>query len=74
VAELHGSDIEIIEQRKGPIDGTDVVLPNLVRINGTPVAIPADSVIKIGDIADGELVTVTITVFARSVSIRAEET
>jgi hypothetical protein len=73
VADLRGADIEIIERRKGPIDGADVVLPNTVRINGTSVAIPADSRIKVGDISDGELVTVTITVFARSLSIRAED-
>ncbi|MFF9624268.1 hypothetical protein [Streptomyces griseosporeus] len=72
MAELRGADIEIVERRKGPIDGADVVLPNTVRINGTPIAIPADSVIKVGDIADGELVTVAITVFARSLVIRAE--
>jgi hypothetical protein len=73
VAELRGADIEIIERRKGPIEGTDVVLPNHVCINGTSVLIPANSLIKIGDITDGELVTVTITVFARSVSIRPED-
>ncbi|MFH8804068.1 hypothetical protein ACH4F6_31520 [Streptomyces sp. NPDC017936] len=73
MAELRGADIEIVEQRKGLTGGADVVLPNTVRINGTSVAIPADSLIKIGDITDGELVTVTLTVFARSVTIRAED-
>lgn len=73
MGDLRGADIEIIERRKGPIDGADVVLPNAVRINGTSVAVPADSLIKVSDITDGELVTVTITVFARSLSIRAED-
>lgn len=73
VADVRGADIEIIERRKAPGEGADVVLPNHVRINGAPVAVPAGSLIQIGDISDGELVTVTITVFARSVSIRAEE-
>ncbi|MET9728428.1 hypothetical protein [Streptomyces zaomyceticus] len=73
MAELRGADIEIIERRKAPAEGIDVVLPNHVRINGTPMAIPADSLIQISDITDGELVTVTITVFARSISIRAED-
>jgi hypothetical protein len=73
VGELRGADIEIVERRKNPVEGADVVLPNHVRINGTSVAIPADSLIKVSDITDGELVTVTITVFARSVTIRAED-
>jgi hypothetical protein len=73
VSELRGADIEIVERRQGLTGGADVVLPNTVRINGTSVAIPADSLIKVSDIADGELVTVTLTVFARSVTIRAED-
>ncbi|TXS22401.1 hypothetical protein EAO70_05950 [Streptomyces sp. adm13(2018)] len=73
MAELRGVDIEIIEQRKQPVEGSDIVLPNHVRINGVAVSIPADSLIRISDITDEELVTVTITMFARSISIRAEQ-
>ncbi|MBP2581916.1 hypothetical protein J3A78_002394 [Streptomyces sp. PvR006] len=73
MAELRGADIEIIEQRKPPVEGSDVVLPNHVRINGVAVALPADSLIRISDITDDEPVTVTITVFARSISVRAEQ-
>ncbi|MFE7510184.1 hypothetical protein ACFU8I_02985 [Streptomyces sp. NPDC057540] len=73
MTELHGADIEIIERRRVPAEGSDVVLPNHVRINGAPITIPADSRIQVSEIADGEPVTVTITVFARSISIRAEE-
>ncbi|MER7908290.1 hypothetical protein ACWD62_44570 [Streptomyces sp. NPDC005146] len=73
MSEVRGADVEIIERRKGPIEGGAVILPNHVRINGTSMAIPADSVIQISNITDGEPVTITITVFARSISIRAED-
>lgn len=73
MANLRGADIEIIERRKGSDAGADVLLPNEVRINGTSVAVPADARIQVHDISGDEVVTVTITVFVRSLSIRAED-
>lgn len=48
-------------------------MPTEVRINGASVAIPAGVSIRVHDITDSDLVTVTLTVFARSISIRAED-
>ncbi|MFJ7998957.1 hypothetical protein ACIQ7D_17675 [Streptomyces sp. NPDC096310] len=48
-------------------------MPSAVRINGVEVAIPADATIHMGEISDGEFVTVTLTVFARRVTIPAED-
>jgi hypothetical protein len=67
--------IEIVE--RGPTAGenpTDVVLPNEVRINGTPLLLAEDG-IKIHEmkVPGDELVTVTLTVFARRVFIGAEK-
>lgn len=47
-------------------------MPTEVRINGASVGIPAGASIKIHDISEDELVTVTLTFFARSLSIHAE--
>jgi hypothetical protein len=66
---MKGADIEIIDRHGGDIG---VLTPSAVRINGVEIAIPADTKIQVGDIADGEAVTVTITMFARRVIIAAE--
>lgn len=68
--------IEIIERGK-TTDGTlggSVIIPNEIRINGYPVATPADKPVIVHEIAlaSDELVCVTLTLFARRVSIRAE--
>ncbi|WP_031189827.1 MULTISPECIES: hypothetical protein [Streptomyces] len=67
-----GADIEIIE-RCTNADEAGVLVPNEIRINGASVVIPAGANIRIHDITDSDLVTVTLTVFARSISIRAED-
>lgn len=72
-ARLRGADIEIIERRSNSDTGSDVLIPNEVRINGVTVAVPADARIQVHEISDAELVTATITVFVRSLSIRAED-
>ncbi|MFE4857367.1 hypothetical protein [Streptomyces sp. NPDC056670] len=67
--ERRGADIEIIDRSSGD---TDVLVPSTVRINGAEILIPSGATIRVHDISDHELVTVTLTVFARSVSIRHE--
>lgn len=69
-----GADIEIIERRSGTSEGAKVVLPNEVRINGVAVALPKDRPIVIDPIDfDHPATTVTITMFARRVSIRQHD-
>ncbi|WP_029923878.1 hypothetical protein [Nocardia otitidiscaviarum] len=77
------ADIEIIEHREsdsldgGSLDGGNgILIPREVRINGKPVLMPKDHPPKIHEIEIGshEPVLVTLTVFARSVSIRHEQT
>jgi hypothetical protein len=67
--ERRGADIEIIDRTTGD---ADVLMPTAVKINGVEVLIPSDAKIRVHDITDAELVTVTVTMFARSVSIRHE--
>ncbi|MER7053468.1 hypothetical protein [Streptomyces sp. NPDC000351] len=68
VTERRGADIEIID----PGGDVPILVPSKVRINGTEVLIPAGAKIHIGEIADDEAVTVTLTMFARRVVIAAE--
>jgi transcription elongation factor Elf1 len=67
--------IEIIERGATTDDttGGSVVMPNEIRINGHPVASPADKPVIVHEMAvtGDELVQVTLTLFARRVSIRA---
>ncbi|MET8694700.1 hypothetical protein ABZV65_19405 [Streptomyces bauhiniae] len=74
MAELRGAEIEIIERRINPADRSGFLVPNAVRINGTEVAIPDGARIKVHEITDEDCVTVTLTVFASSVTIRPETT
>lgn len=66
--ERRGADIEIID----PGGDVPVLVPSKVRINGTEVLIPAGTSIRIGEISEDEGVTVTITMYARRVTIAAE--
>jgi hypothetical protein len=66
---VKGADIEIIDRHTG---GPDVLVPSKVRINGVEVAIPAGAKIHIGEISEDEGVTVTLTMYARRVTIAAE--
>jgi hypothetical protein len=70
---IPGADIEVIERSShdGP---PHVLLPNALRINGEDVAVPEGARVQVHDISDSELVTVTLTVFARSLSVRHETT
>ncbi|MEU9611891.1 hypothetical protein AB0D56_10100 [Streptomyces sp. NPDC048209] len=65
-----GADIEIID-RNG---GDQILTPSAVRINGVEVPIPSGSSIKIDDIRDDEAVAITITMFARRITIHHEDT
>ncbi len=71
---IAGADIEIIE-RISSVDeyGNQVVMPNTVRINGHEVLIPADASIQISEIRSDDCVTVNLTLFCRSLTIKAEE-
>lgn len=64
-----GADVEIIDRSTGT---PGVILPSAVRINGTEILIPSDATIRVSDITEDEPVTVTLTMFARSLSIRHE--
>lgn len=68
LTERRGADIEIID----PGGDVPVLIPSKVRINGTEVLIPAGTKIHVGEISEDEGVTVTITMFARRVTIAAE--
>lgn len=69
-------DIEIIEHtRETDRDGGyGLVVPNEIRINGKPVLAPASDPVIVHEIPIGahEPVKVTLTLFARVVSVRHE--
>ncbi|MGW3298489.1 hypothetical protein [Streptomyces rubiginosohelvolus] len=65
-----GADIEIIDRHHGD----QVLVPSAVRINGVEVPIPSGTSIKIHDITDDDAVTVTVTMFARRITIHHEDT
>lgn len=64
--------IEIVERTNDP--DPRVILPNEIRINGTPVLAPADHPVEIHaiNIDASELVQVTLTLFAKRITIAAE--
>ncbi|MFD3815023.1 hypothetical protein ACFWRZ_08145 [Streptomyces rubiginosohelvolus] len=66
---LRGADIEIIDRH----DGDKVLMPSAVRINGVAVPIPSGTSIKISDMTDEDAVTVTVTMFARRITIHHED-
>lgn len=65
--------IEIVERYRG--DEPDVLAPNEIRINGTPLLAPRANPIKVHEIEIGgdELVLVTLTLFAKRVEIKSEK-
>jgi hypothetical protein len=67
-----GVDIEILD--RSDAGSHDVLAPTALRINGQEVLIPRDATVMVGDVRSDELVTVTLTVFASSLSIRHEPT
>ncbi|WP_329521180.1 hypothetical protein [Spirillospora sp. NBC_01491] len=70
--------IEIVERNQTTDDtpGGSVILPNEVRINGTPILIPDGECIRVHEMTFGERndepFLVTVTMFARRVTIAAE--
>ncbi|HOY82150.1 MAG TPA: hypothetical protein PLB92_08425 [Rhodoglobus sp.] len=66
-----GAHVEIIERTSttGPL-GALVVSPNMVRINGQEVLVPEDATITVSPIDTQSVVTVTLTMFVASLSIR----
>jgi hypothetical protein len=70
--------IEIIEKGHSTDDTPGVIVPNEVRINGIPLLIPAGQQIEVHSLVlnDNERgedpVCVTLTLFARRVTIAAE--
>ncbi|MFE9777715.1 hypothetical protein ACFYPA_06110 [Streptomyces sp. NPDC005775] len=65
-----GADIEIIDRSSGD----QILTPSAVRINGVEVPIPSGSSIKIDEIRDDEAVVITVTMFARRITIHHEDT
>lgn len=71
--------IEIVEKNRPTADspGAGIVIPNEIRINGTPLLVPHGEQIKIHEMTynsmGDEVVCVTLTLFARKVVIAAEE-
>ena len=68
--------IEIVERNRSTDDtpGGSVIVPNEVRINGIPLLVPDGESVKVHEIkANGQdIVCVTLTLFARRVTIAAE--
>jgi hypothetical protein len=65
--------IEIIERSTAAVTVGSLIVPNEIRINGVPVLAAAEPIevhaIKMGA---GDIVRVTLTLFARRVTIGAE--
>lgn len=74
-----GAVIEIIERRNTPSNpdyvSSDIICPNEVRINGQALLMPADQPIKVHEmeIPAQDLVLVTLTLFAKRITVAAEE-
>jgi hypothetical protein len=70
-------EIEIVEKLKPgqPPPAHGVIVPNEIRINGSPVLAPADEEVIVHEIKTkpGDVIKVTLTLFAKRVTISAEE-
>lgn len=64
--------IEIVERTNDP--DPKVIVPNEIRINGTPVLAPADYPVEVHGMSIGsdDLVRVTLTLFAKRITVAAE--
>jgi hypothetical protein len=74
----HGAVIEIVEQRPpGDHDsiGGDIIVPTAIRLNGQELFTSSDHPVKIHEVSvkGGDCVLVTLTLFAKRVSIAHEE-
>lgn len=67
-----GADIEILDTRSGS-DRLGTIVPNSIRINGEEVLIPADANVEFGPLDHKNMVTVRLTMYVRSVSIRRSD-
>lgn len=66
-----GVDVEITE--RGASDTDLAVVPNRIKLNGQEVLVPSDESIRINGLENaGDPITVTVTMFVRSLVIRAE--
>lgn len=70
--------IEIVEKNTRTTDtmGGSIIIPNEIRINGTPLLVPEGQTIKVHEMTFGnndEAAQVTLTLFARRITIAAEE-
>lgn len=61
-----GVDVEIIG------DGTDVVIPKRVRINGVEVLVPTGRAITVDDIKDTDIVVVTVPMIVRNLTVKSD--
>lgn len=70
---IEGAVIEIIEKREGT-NKHGTIHPNEIRINGKPVLTPRDHPVVVHEISmdGGDLVQVTLTLFAKRVTIGSE--
>ena len=68
-----GAYVEIVEKVQKE-DPNGIIVPNEVRINGTPLLVPSDEPITVHEVSttDREVVRVTLTLFARRVEFKAE--
>jgi hypothetical protein len=69
---IQGIDLELVETRNPSAAEPGLVIPNCVRINGTKVELAHETTIQISEITGNELVTATLTMVVRSLSIRSE--
>lgn len=72
-----GAVLEIIERRKVPIDGMggDIIVPTEIRMNGQKLLMPKGHPIKVHEmeLPGNDAVMVTLTVFARRITVAAED-
>lgn len=69
-----GMFLEIVERRPPGQADPEAIVPNQVRINGIPLLVPDGQSIKIHEIELGDdVVMVTLTAFAKRVTIGIEE-
>ncbi len=72
--------VEIVERKRrydpdSEQAGEHLIRPNEVRINGTPLLVPAGETITVHDLSlnNDDLVQVTLTLWARRVVVQSEE-
>jgi hypothetical protein len=68
-----GAYVEIVEKVKDE-SAFGIIVPNEVRINGTPLLVPDDEPITVHEVSTSahDVVKVTLTLFARRVEFKSE--